>query len=385
MSLISVEEFQRLIDQTAEACVSIYLPTERSGKETQQNAIRFKNLVRRAEQCVVERKLMRPRQTQELFRPAHELMEDAPFWQHQWDGLAVFLSSRLYRRFRVPIRFTELAEVKHRFHVKPLLKLLSGDGEFFLLSLNRKLGRFFKSTRYHIEELDLGDTPTSLLDVIGPETDTHQLQWRTAAPGGRGERSALFHGHGGGAEDLTPELRRFLAAVDTGVQRLLRDRPAPLLLAGSEDLLALYRETTDQPHRVAGELRLNTSDMREEELREKAWSVVEPLFAREQREAAGRYRELIGTGRASSDVREIVPASQDGRVETLFVARGRYRWGRYDAEVRDVFLQNEPGNGAQDLLDCAAVHTLRHKGRVFVVEADLVPDEGGPIAAVFRY
>ena len=91
--------------------------------------------------------------------------------------------------------------------------------------------------------------------------------------------------------------------------------------------------------------------MKDDELRERAWSAIGPFFQREQEKVAERFRQLAGTGMASSKLSEIVPASHDGRVEALFVARGRYRWGQYDKDARTVELRGQPGNGAQDLLD----------------------------------
>jgi hypothetical protein len=67
------------------------------------------------------------------------------------------------------------------------------------------------------------------------------------------------------------------------------------------------------------------------------------------------------------------------------VARGRYSWGQYDSDTREVALQGRPGNGAQDLLDLAAVQTLLHQGKVFVVESERLPSPEAPIAAVYRY
>lgn len=385
MKLISIEEFQRLVEQPDDVSVSIYMPTETSGKETQQNAIRFKNLVRSVEQRIEDQKLMRPRETTELLRPVQELIDDVPFWQHQRGGLAVFISRKLFRRYRVPIRFRELVEVKNRFHLKPLLRLLSCDGEFGILSLSRKHVRLFHSTRFRIDVMELGDTPTSVIDVMATGPGERGLQWRTAAASGRGEHSALFHGHGRGDEDLTPELRKLLSAVDRSVCSRLRAASVPLLLAGPEELLSIYRELSDYPRLHPEDLKLNTSEMKDDELRERAWSVIGPFFLLEQERIAERFRQLSGTGMASSTLNEIVPASHDGRIEALFVARGRYCWGQYDPEAREVELQARPGNGAQDLLDLAAVQTLLHQGKVFVVESKSVPDDGAPIAAVFRY
>jgi hypothetical protein len=385
MKLISIEEFQHLVEKPDGVSVSIYMPTEISGKETQQNAIRLKNLVRRADQAIAEQRLMRAREATDLLRPVQELIDDVPFWQHQREGLAVFVSPGLFRRYRVPIRFRELVEVKNHFHLKPLLRLLSCDGDFGILSLNRKSVRLFRSTRFRIDEIDLGDTPTSVIDVMGTGPGERSLHWRSAASSGRGEHSALFHGHGGGDDDLMPEVRKLLTAVDRSVCGRLRAQSTPLLLVGPEDLLSLYRELSDYPDLYTEELKLNASEIREDELRERAWSVIGPLFKREEEKFAERFRQLAGTGMASSRLSEVVPASHDGRIEALFVARGRYRWGRYDADARAVELNEDPGNGAQDLLDLAAVQTLLHQGKVFVVEPESVPNDGAPIAAIYRY
>ncbi|MEG4417015.1 hypothetical protein QUA70_00200 [Microcoleus sp. LAD1_D5] len=53
MNLISVERLKALVQQSAVLCVSIYMPVAQ-GTETQQNPIRFKNLIREAEDKIVE-------------------------------------------------------------------------------------------------------------------------------------------------------------------------------------------------------------------------------------------------------------------------------------------------------------------------------------------
>ena len=93
---------------------------------------------------------------------------------------------------------------------------------------------------------------------------------------------------------------------------------------------------------------------------------------------------MAGTGKASHDLREILPAAYNGRVELLFVAVGRQEWGVYDAQGDKLqrFPQARPG--AEDLLDAASIQTLLKGGAVFSVEPEAVPD-GPPLAAVFRY
>jgi hypothetical protein len=386
LELFSEEDFRRLCDGGGTGPrVSIYMPTEKAGKEIQQNTIRFKNLLREAEERLGAMDGLRPAEVAALLRPAHELIEDTPFWQHQEEGLALFLSAAGARRYRVPIRLNELVVVNRHFHLKPLLRLLTGDGRFLILTLSQRDIGLWEATRYSMRRLDLGDTPTRLEDVVGSQVEERHLTFRTAAPAPAGRDSAAFHGHGGGTDDVKPEIRKFFNAVDRGVTKIIGGRAEPLVLAGVEFLLPIYREVSDYPHLLAEEVRHGTTLIGPAELHEKAWALVAPRFEAERRVSRERYLELAGTGRTSSALPDVVPAAGDGRVETLFVAAGQRRWGTYDEAGRSVALHDEPGDGRRDLLDLAAVLTLAKGGRVFVVEPDEVPAAGQPLAAIFRY
>ncbi len=54
MTVLSTEEVTSLASVNDGACVSIYLPIYWRSAETQQNSIRFKNLIRRAEALLIE-------------------------------------------------------------------------------------------------------------------------------------------------------------------------------------------------------------------------------------------------------------------------------------------------------------------------------------------
>ncbi len=86
------------------------------------------------------------------------------------------------------------------------------------------------------------------------------------------------------------------------------------------------------------------------------------------RHALERFDKLVGTGHASTDVREIVRAASAGRVEHLFLLENGALPGAVDA----------------DLLDTAAVQTLLHGGGVQTLPEASMPS-GGPICAIFRY
>jgi hypothetical protein len=111
-------------------CASLFMPTHRAGRETEQNPIRFRNLLRQAQEQLQARGL-RPAQVQEMLKKPQRLLLDKAFWQRQSDGLAAFFSADAFHCFRLPLAFDELVVTAKRFLVKPLLPILTSDGLFF--------------------------------------------------------------------------------------------------------------------------------------------------------------------------------------------------------------------------------------------------------------
>jgi hypothetical protein len=199
-------------------------------------------------------------------------------------------------------------------------------------------------------------------------------------------RAPIFHGHGSREDNLKAEIVQFFNLADKALLKHM-DRDAPVVLAGVEYLLPRYHETTEHPKVLEEGLTGNADGLSAEELRDAAWEIVEPLFLEDRRRAAERYSDLQGSGRASSRYQEILPAAHDGRIDTLFVARGVRLWGTYDAqgrEARHQSNQTEQTNGSEDLLDLAAVQTFLNGGTVYAVPQQEIPD-GQAMAAIFRY
>jgi len=328
-------------------------------------------------------------ETHELLKPAQRLLWDVHFWRHQSDGLAVFLSPGVFRYYCLPFDFEKLVVVSDRFHIKPLLPLLSGDGRFYILALSQNEVRLLQGTRYSVSEVDLKNAPESLAKALRYEDPEKRLQFHTSTrtPGGKGQRPAIFHGHGvASADDPKDYILRYFHQVDEGLHDLLRDEQAPLVLAGVDYLLPIYREANMYPYLVDEGIEGNPEELKAKELHEQAWAIVQPRFLTAQKEAAAQYRQLAGAGseQASNDLKEVVPTAYHGRVETLFVAVGLQQWGTFDPNTNAVQLHEEAEPGDEDLLDFAGVQTLLSRGTVYAVEPEKVPDEA-LLAAVFRY
>jgi hypothetical protein len=395
MDMLARGELRALMRKPEGLCVSIYTPTHRAGREVQQDPIRLKNLLGEAEECLSEGGLRAP-EARELLEPAQGLLQDGLFWQYQSDGLAMFISSESFRYYRLPFDFEPLVVVTDRFHIKPLLPLLSGDGRFYVLALSQDEIRLLQGTRYNVSEVNLEDVPESLAEFLKWDDPEKRLQFHTTTrtPGGervppavKGARPAIFHGHGvASADDPKDYILRYFHRVDEGLSAVLGGERAPLVLAGVDYLHPIYHESNTYPHLVDDGIEGNPEELSAGELHEQAWAIVQPLFLAEREEGAARYRQLAGagSGHASNDLEEIVSAAYHGRVATLFAALGTQEWGTFDPETNAVRLHEEAEPGDEDLLDLAAIHALLNGGTVYAVEPEKVPDESS-LAAVFRY
>ncbi len=381
MKLLSRDDLREMARVENGPCVSIYMPTHRAGTDTQQDPIRLKNLMRQAEKQLPDFGI-RPGDTARWLKPIQSLVDDETFWQHQSDGLAVFLAEGFFRYYRVPISFEEMAHVGSSFYLKPLMPLLVGDEPFFLLVLSQKEVRFFHGTRDSIREIFVPGMPTSLAEALQWDDPEKQQQYRTVAQGAR--RTAMYHGHTEDSEDTKENLSRFFHLINKALEPLLAGQHAPLVLAGVDYYFPLYAEANAYPHLLPGGIPGNHDGERPEVLHAKAWEFLKPHVERSRQEAVERFRALNGNGRSSVDLADVVMASHSGRVETLFAPVGVQVWGRFEPESGEVQFSGQKGTDDEDLLNLATVQTFLHGGTVYAVPPEQVPDSA-LVAAIYRY
>lgn len=390
MDNLSREDLNRLLETHGEWCISIYLPTVRAGQEMQQNGIRFKNLLRAAEERL--RKLgLRAPDAERTLQEAQALEHDPEFWRHQSDGLALFIApDGTLTRYRLPISFEELATVTRRFHLKPLLRLLSGDGRFYVLALSQGDLRLLEGTRHSVHEVDLADVPTSLAEALSDEVIEQQLQWHSLGrswPGGRpSSEGSAYHSTNPGGDEENQRIQRYFQRVDRGLRDLLTERSVPLVLAGVDYLLPIYAEVSSYPHLVEQGITGNPEMLSAKELHRRAWELVEPGFRRAQDEARARYQQEAGRddGLAGHELKAVLQAAHQGRIAALFVPAGQQVWGVYRPGSGNIHVHPEMQPDDQDLIDLAAVMTYANGGAVYVVAPDDMPG-GGDLAAVYRF
>jgi len=383
MNTLSRDELKMLVAEQGGLCVSIFMPAHGAGPETQQAPIRFRNLLRDAEERLVAEGLRLP-DAKKLLTPAQELLSDGFFWRHLSDGLAMFLSPNVFRHYRLPLTFQERLVLAPRFYVRPLLPLLCDDGRFYILALSQNAIRLLQGTHFSVSEMSLEHIPANLAEALRDEAPEKELQFRSGAPVGAGKWGAIFYGGSDVSREMKDGLLRYCHQIDQGLHELIQERPVPLVLAGVDYLLHIYREVSRYPHLMEAEIIGNPDRLNPDDLHARAWDIVQPHFQTQQARAAARFRQLAGSKRASTHIRTVIPEANRGRVETLFVAAESELWGTFDLQTSRVAVHPTREAGDEDLVNLAATQTLLAGGTVYCVAPDRMPADA-PLAAVFRY
>ena len=370
-------DFQILADASS-TCISIYMPAEKAGAETRKNPIRFKNLIREAEEKVAE--LNETDRLKDPLESAKAYIDNYDFWQHQDYGLAFFINSEGIKYYRLPRNFEESVRVSDRFYLKPLLPVLTNDNKFYLLALSQNEVRFFLGSHYSINQIKLpDDVPASLAEALKYDDPEKQQQYHTGDAGG----SPIYHGQGVGTTDNKDEIQRFFQQIDASLTSVLQEETTPLILASVEFLLPIYHEANSYNNLLEQGITGNPENVEISDLHQQAWSIVRPHLENAKQSAMEQYQQLSSTGEASSQVEAIVVGAANGQVDTLFVTPDAECWGKFDRQANKAEVTQTEDNSI-DLIDFAVTQTYLQGGSVYTIEQSAMPEAQMAIA-IFRY
>jgi hypothetical protein len=367
--------------------VSIFLPTHSLGNEIRQDPIRLKNLAHEARDKLVATGMDRA-EAEAFVKPAAALVDDYAFWQHQNQGLALFLDGGAPRWFKVPIALDEHVTVGPGFHVKPLLPMLAADGAFLVLTITADKVELFDASRFALANVETTELPHSIDDIPG-ESDYENLSHASPAArphtGSIGATNAQVYGDTS-AEWNKARLLDFVRRVAAALEHRLTDNPVAVVLAADTEIGGHFRKLTTIGPLLAGVIDVNPASLDLTQLHAQAYAIVQPSLDQARKDALERFEALYGSTdeRAVTSIEEVVRAAYRGRVDALLLTEDEAEWGCYD-EAADTFATSDAyAATGEDHLEAAAVRTLQQGGAVHLLAREEMP-AGTKLAAILRY
>jgi hypothetical protein len=359
------------------------LPTHVVGEAGLQDAIVLKKLVAQAEDRLVAQGMRRVG-AQELLARAAQLPRDTIFWTGRSDGIAVYVSADLFRAYRLPLSLSESCTIGQRLNIKPLLPAADRGERYLVLVLSQNHLQLFEATCSGISRVTVKGLPKNKQEALHVDSVDRGQQVHTAMRGGSSKQSAVFHGQGGEKDAAKSDLEQFFRVVNRALEPLLRNESAPLLLAGVDYLLPIFRQICSYPRLAERHLAGNSNVLSNQQLHQQSWEIMRPYFDRPRRDGLARLRGLLGTGKASLDPIDVATAASTGKVEVLLADVTQQELGVFDASTGRAARCNEPTEGSEDLVNLSISETLLHGGTVFAVSTRELPDRAA-VGAIYRY
>jgi hypothetical protein len=343
-----------------------------------QIGIQIKQAIRALEKALAEQETD-AKTVSHLLKPIHDLAVETTtdgVWAH---ALILFRSPGLFRYYWLHGKFKDVQAVGDRFHVLPLLRTLAHETRFHVLALSQSDVRLFHGTQHRLELAATPGLPDNFEVWLNNRQPDHVREnWSTGGPSNGGMRGVIS-GTSTEREGKDENLHHFFKEIDKRVIQHLRGETGPLVLAGVDYELAMYRRVNSFHPTLDKAVSGSPDGVPEHTLHERTMEVVAGTFSDVLQRDLWNLREFLGTARASSEPRTVVQAAFQGRVSDLVIAANAEYWGAWNKEKQEV-----EADGREELLNAAALETILHRGRVFVLDAEDMPVKA-PAAAVFRY
>lgn len=376
--------FEKLANTHKLYCVSIYLPMHKDGK-TQNERLAQATL----KQCLkkvtanLERHEMHPQEIKKYLKPVEALLTNIELWRNPSDGLALFLDKNEFNYYVLPVSFEIKTMVSDHFYLLPLLPLYQEEETYYVLELSQDYVKLYEANKYGYQDMLIEDfAPPQLEEAVGFDFRQNMLQFR----GGQSFQGAeTYHGKGPGKDDVKKELFTYFRAIDNGVNKIIFNKKAPLILACANPLFGLYKEANTYPNLFENYIAGDSEFKNKTKLHQESWKLVHPYFEKTKEDKLLQYKELYHTPKTSYQISEIVPAAINGKIDTLFVQTGEDEFGIFDQQTNRVLFRKETDLNNASLTDLCAVNTFLQGGKVFFLASEKMPDQGQIMNALLRY
>jgi hypothetical protein len=326
-----------------------------------------------------------------LMQPMQQLLDDADFWLHPQDGIAVFRAPDFFRVEKLQRGLPEIVVVNDHLYLRPLVRVFQSEDTYQILALDRAEIKMYQGDRYVLDEIVMAPSvPRTIEEALGPRVALQGTHRKGTVGSGMGNTAAgistgaQFHGHGSKNDDEPQlDIERFFRAVDRAVMEH-HSMPStfPLILAALPEYHSRFHEISHNPYLLDEGIHTNADAHSIDRLREHAWRVMEPRYHARLTQLLDMYHAAKARGQATDDLTHALEFATDARVGTLLVEADRRIAGTVEGKMPRHADAHDPAAG--DILDDLAERVLRTGGQVITVPKGSMPSDTG-LAATFRY
>lgn len=255
-------------------CVTIYAPYIDELAGINPNKLQLKNMLQETERRLITSGL-EPKIVRKTTARARALLNKKEFWHLRGASLAVFAHPKFFRYYLIPSKgIVYRINIGQGFEIEPLLNLIENDQVYYVLAVSHNNIRFYQGGHHTIKQIVLKNLPTNLKEDLRIDEYPNETESHAVAPAGGTGRSEAFHGQYNEKEVDKEYLFRFFRHIDTELHKYLRDKKNPLIFAGVEYLMPIYKKANTYPHLMSEAIKGNPERKDINLIREQAWALL---------------------------------------------------------------------------------------------------------------
>lgn len=383
MEKFKLDDLKDLAGVNEDNLISIYLPTFKKGYEVNQSRIHLKNLLKEAEEKLVN-KGMNKRDADNFIEPGLKLLDETLFWQNQDKSLALFISEKDYKYYKLPIDVEPAVVNANVYYLRPLLQLVTSYRDFNILTLSQDEIKLYKCNQYNIEEISVPEIDELVEDYIPiVELNRESNSPKGAASSGVGPG---MHGYNEISDVERNDIIKHLKNIDKEVTRVLRDEKNPLIIYSVDYIYPIYRDLSSYNNILDDFIKGSPLGVNKTDIHAKAVEIFKKEIDENYKKEIERYERVKNSSRdlSLSHIEDLVKEAYKGSMGTLFLSQEAVEWGKFDKDNFTIEIMDKEADGAIELLDYAGMKTLENGGKVHVATWDELPEKS-PSAGILRY
>lgn len=344
-----------------DACVTIVIPTHRTGPDWDKDPIELKKAISEADlrlNAILEKRQVWP--IADNMREAEATVDH----RHNLDSLILYANEHFSAVVKVPVEMERRVFVGSEFDLRPLYKARQQNRSYYILTVSKQLIRLLEARNDKVlMEYDNEDFPFILNRFYEVRPEKRHVD--------------------ASVENMEKE---FYNDADKSFQKYWKENPLPVVLFGDTKSVSYYEEIMDGHYPLIGHINGSYDHTPAHALAELAAVEVRNYSESKDKEYLAAIDDAISGSLLTTDIKEMFPFAEHGRAGQLFLdwnfsPDGRITW-------RDVARFNNDTHQAEltpaDLLSVLIADVTKNGGEVIFMEVGKLDRYGG-IAMIRRF
>ncbi|MEP7128668.1 MAG: hypothetical protein ABI729_07365 [Chitinophagales bacterium] len=347
------EQLRKLATEKNYPCVTISMNTHRTHPDNAQDEIVIKNLIKEAEERVINEFGKRP------VGPLLEKMEAVSKEidvNYNLDSLHIFLSNDTQEIIKSSWKTSNSGvHISDSFAIRSLVKSYTRSEHYLVMLLSQSGVQLFEAVNDEIVgEVRNDDFPFS-----------ENRHYNT------------FPDKGSDSKHLDNLVREFLNKVDKALVKVHNETQLRCIVIATEDNYSRLQQVADRPSVYLGYANIDYNNVATHHIAKQSWDLVKEQQKQRRTEAISEMQEAVAQGKVLTDLQEIYQAAIDGRGELLIVHQD-FSQAVVMKDERTFDLVDDPTipNAIDDITSTISWEVISKKGKVIFTSQDEIKDLG---------